>query len=361
MLSLIIGDTHFGSKSDNAAMLDYSLSYFERVVYPLVKERKIERIVHLGDFYDRRKYANFATLSAVRKSVIEPLSDLGVPVDIIAGNHDTYWRNASDVTSLEEVIGGKYPNIKFHIEPSSIDVGFRKPSLLLPWINSSNNDASLEAIAAAPKGTMVFSHLELNGFDVLPGVKFAGGMDPSTFSNLRVISGHFHHKQDAGNIIYVGTPYDLNFGDRMSTKGVHVLNSSENTLEFIPNDDKMFHQYVYDDRSDGFLVDQRTGAQVSPSSAVGKYLRIVVHAKTNPNLFDRVYGEASSSAGTLSVVEVLPTDDAPEKEAVADMSKGTIELIHDAIEGMDNIPDKDRLKRFMSELYVESISRDSAA
>ena len=75
---------------------------------------------------------------------------------------------------------------------------------MLPWINSGNKEESMEAIEKSD-ANIVCGHLELNGFEVTPGMKFDhGGMEPSVFKKYdRVWSGHFHMKSKHGNVQYL--------------------------------------------------------------------------------------------------------------------------------------------------------------
>jgi DNA repair exonuclease SbcCD nuclease subunit len=54
-----------------------------------------------------------------------------------------------------------------------------------------------------------------------------------------IISGHFHKKDDRkydnGRIVYLGSPYQHNFGDAGDARGIYVLDLEKNELEFIEN------------------------------------------------------------------------------------------------------------------------------
>ena len=54
-----------------------------------------------------------------------------------------------------------------------------------------------------------------------------------------VISGHFHtrhlKKFGRGTILYVGNPFQMDFGDVDNTKGYYVLNLDDMEYEFFPN------------------------------------------------------------------------------------------------------------------------------
>ena len=53
-----------------------------------------------------------------------------------------------------------------------------------------------------------------------------------------VITGHFHcrdHREytNGKSIIYLGSPYELDFGDREQTKGFTILDTDDLSLELI--------------------------------------------------------------------------------------------------------------------------------
>ena len=91
MKAVIINDTHFGYKADSSIVLEYFLNFFEKQLFPYMKENKIKTIFHLGDLFDRRKYINFRTLNKIRERFLEPLQENGIRVHIICGNHDTFF------------------------------------------------------------------------------------------------------------------------------------------------------------------------------------------------------------------------------------------------------------------------------
>ena len=91
---------------------------------------------------------------------------------------------------------------------------------------------------AAP---ILVGHLELQGYDVMRGVKYDEGMDAKLFSRFeKVLTGHFHCRQERENIYYMGTQYQITFSDLHETKGFHVFDTSTREIEFIENPYKMF-------------------------------------------------------------------------------------------------------------------------
>ena len=54
-----------------------------------------------------------------------------------------------------------------------------------------------------------------------------------------IVSGHFHlrdeRKYDQGRILYLGNPYQMDFGDVGSIKGYYILDIPTSTYEFTEN------------------------------------------------------------------------------------------------------------------------------
>ena len=91
----ILNDTHAGVRGDMQAMSDYQGRFYNEVFFPYLDEHKIDHIIHLGDYFDRRKYVNFSTLKANREHFIKPLLERGITMDLILGNHDTYYKSTN--------------------------------------------------------------------------------------------------------------------------------------------------------------------------------------------------------------------------------------------------------------------------
>ena len=61
---------------------------------------------------------------------------------------------------------------------------------------------------------MNLGHLELDGYQVMRGINYQGGMNAKLFERFeKVYSGHFHCRQEKDNIYYMGTQYQITFAD----------------------------------------------------------------------------------------------------------------------------------------------------
>jgi len=340
----VISDTHFGVRNDSPLFLDYSFKFFDSVFFPYLKEHGIDTVIHMGDLLDRRKYINFNTLSQVKKRFFAPLREMGIKVHCIPGNHDTYWKNTNDLNSLRELFKD---DLNLYETPTTVD--FDGLSVLfLPWITKAN-EAQCEQALESTVSPVLVGHLELDGYEVMRGINHNGGMSDNVLEKFDlVMSGHFHCKQHRGHVWFLGTQYDLTFSDVSERKGFHVLDTKTLNLTFIENPYKMYHKVYYDDTISDY-------SQFDCGRYKDCYLRLVVTRKTDEIGFTSLCESlVAAGVGNLSIVEEMSEETSPSERV--DLSKGTIELINDAIDEMEMVVNKEKLKTTIRELYVDSIS-----
>ena len=109
----LITDTHWGVRNDNIAFMDNSKKFLDEVFFPYLDANNIRTVVHLGDLVDRRKYINMQTATRLRIDFLDKLANRGLDVHMIAGNHDTYFKNTNTVNALRELVVGKYDFIVY--------------------------------------------------------------------------------------------------------------------------------------------------------------------------------------------------------------------------------------------------------
>ena len=114
----LISDTHFGVRGDSQLFHTNNKNFLDNVFFPYLEKHNIDKFIHLGDLVDRRKYINFQTANRLREDFLEPLYNKNIETYIIAGNHDTYYKNTNDINALCEIVGGKYKNIKLYWHPT---------------------------------------------------------------------------------------------------------------------------------------------------------------------------------------------------------------------------------------------------
>lgn len=345
-----INDTHFGVRNDSPFFLDHILSFFEKTFIPYLVKNNIDTIVHLGDFFDRRKYVNFNTLSSVRKRFVEELIRNKIQMYVTLGNHDTYYRNTNDVNSIKELLFN-YSNFKLIDRPCDVD--FDGTSIaIIPWITTENLQDTLNFIKQS-RSSILGGHLEIVGFQVMSGVKHMHGLTPKEFDKFEmVLSGHFHIRQSEGNIFYLGSQYQMNFGDVNSKKGFHVLDTETRKLEFIENPNDIFYTFAYDD-SDEINV-KNIANFVAKQNLKGSFIRIFVRNKTKQKIFDK-FLDALYDRGIQDVSIVDDTMILSSTSSDSIESEDTLSIINKEIDLIERDIDKVKLKNLIKDLYMESL------
>ena len=211
----IITDQHLDGRKGNVAFWNYFQKFYDNIFFPILEKENITTIFDLGDTFDNRKSLDYNTFNRVKTNYFERLKKY--KVHMILGNHCTYYKNTNKINSPELLLEN-YENITIYSSPEHITVG-GKNFLMMPWINSENKKEAVETMKSSNADIMC-SHMEVDGFEVTPGMHFDGGFSVSDFKNFdRVWSGHFHHKSKRGNVRYpflicdgnVLTIHDQNF------------------------------------------------------------------------------------------------------------------------------------------------------
>ena len=338
----LITDQHLDGRKGNLAFWNYFQKFYDEVFFPTLEKEGVRVIFDLGDTFDNRKSMDFNTFHRVRENYFERLKPYNV--HMILGNHCTYYKNTNRINSPELLLE-QYPNIKIYSEPTEVLMG-KKVFLMLPWINKENQEDVFRRLETS-EADICCGHLELDGFEVTPGMTMDHGMDPKLFHRFsRVWSGHFHHRSKRGNVQYLGNPYQMFWNDYKDTRGFHIYDTESDRLKFIPNPYEIFDKIFYDDTS----VDYN---KQDVSDYKDKFIKIIVEEKRDYQMFetlvDRLY---NVGAHDVKIVETLV-----DAEGVDDAdleTKDTMTLLNEYIDEVEISVDKSELKTLMRSLYIES-------
>tara|TARA_B110000495_G_C23039504_1_gene622424 strand:- start:1520 stop:2584 length:1065 start_codon:yes stop_codon:yes gene_type:complete len=347
----ILNDTHAGVRNSSDIFLDYQEKFYSDVFFPYLLENNITKIIHLGDYYENRKFVNFKALQRNRKIFLEPLRQHGITMDIIPGNHDLYYKNTSQVCALKELLGYFTSNVNIVMEPTVIDYDGLSVALC-PWINSENQDKCYDFIANA-KADIFGGHLELKGFEMMPGVKNPHGMSMDFFKRYEMaLSGHFHTKSTQGNVTYLGSQMEFTWADVDDPKYFHVLDTETRELTGVRNPITIFNKFVYDDVNNDY-------SNIDMSQFEDKFIKVVVVNKTDLYQFDKFIDKLQS----LPTFEIKIAENFEEYlgSAVEDDKislEDTTELLESYVDAVETDLDKDGLKTKLNSLYIEAQSME---
>ena len=352
----IITDQHFGARNDSTHFLDYYEKFYRDTFFPKLKEEGIDTVLILGDTFDRRKYVNFYSLKRTKEMFFEPLREMGIKAFMLAGNHDTYFKNTNDVNSVRLLLQ-EYNNITVIDSPTTIEVG-DTAICMMPWICPENYDESINVINTT-EADICMGHFEIAGFAMHRGMPSQEGLSRDMFKKFdTVFSGHYHHRSAQDNIRYLGNPYELTWQDYNDPRGFHLFDLASRDLTFIENPNVMFHRITYDDKEES--ITEITNKELDKFT--GTYVKVVVLNKTNPYLFDKFMNNLYN----VNPIDITIAEDfADLTEGVEDdminEAEDTITIINKFVDGIkeDHI-DNDKLKSVLKELYVEALNLEQA-
>jgi DNA repair exonuclease SbcCD nuclease subunit len=285
----------------------------------------------------------------------DPLKEMGAIVYMLAGNHDTYFKNTNDVNSVDLLLA-EYDNIHVISEPKGINIG-NKSIAMLPWICADNYEESMNFIKDS-KDDVCMGHFEIAGFAMHRGMPSTEGIDRTTFRKFsHTFSGHYHHKSNADDIYYLGNPYQLTWQDYGDERGFHLFNIYSLDLEFIANPNVMFHRIVYDDKAETIkeITDKKFDKYTNT------YVKVVVLNKTNPYLFDKFMNNLyNANPADITIAEDFTDLTEGLDDDVVDQTEDTLTILNKFVDSVQEEKiDNNKLKKLLKELYVESQNQET--
>jgi DNA repair exonuclease SbcCD nuclease subunit len=183
----IITDQHFGARNDSSHFLEYYEKFYRDTFFPILDKNGIDTVLILGDTFDRRKYINFFTLKRAREMFFDKLYAKGIKVYMLAGNHDTYFKNTNNVNSVQLLLQ-EYNNI--NVIDSSVDI--RTVNATANWTINVRGSVSttldsimstgeqISVVFESPQGATAYypTAFNVDGSAVVP--KWLGGSAPAS-------------------------------------------------------------------------------------------------------------------------------------------------------------------------------------
>tara|TARA_R110000796_G_scaffold51913_3_gene122490 strand:+ start:97 stop:1158 length:1062 start_codon:yes stop_codon:yes gene_type:complete len=343
----ILNDTHCGVRNSSDIFLNYQERFYSEIFFPYLKEHNIKNILHLGDYYEHRKFVNFKALNQNRKVFLEPLRDNGITMDIIPGNHDVFYKNTNELCSLKELLGYFTTNVNIIMKPTVLDYDGLGVAVI-PWINNANYKEYTDFIANC-KAPMLGAHLELLGFDMYKGMPNPHGMTADLFKRFEmVMSGHFHTKSNKGNVHYLGSQMEFTWSDVDDPKFFHILDTETREITPVRNPITMFEKIVYNDEK----IDYNS---IDVEQYRHKFIKVLVVNKTDLYQFDKFIDRLQSiELHELKIAENFEefvgssVDD--DKVSLED----TKDLLDTYVDAVETDLDKDNIKMKLRELYTEA-------
>jgi len=233
-LVAIVTDTHLGAHKNNEWFHEMVVVWAAWLVDEC-KKRNIKKLRILGDIFNSRTTVNTRTLNWAMDIVLEQFNWFD-DIWIVVGNHDAYYKTSTDVASVN--IFKKHKGITVFNEPAMVMDNDRS-IMVLPWIDKLDDVkfAEIENNLNFDKADICFGHLEIKSFETHHNSFYTEGVEPENLVDkfTKIYSGHFHLRQERGNIKYIGCPYQLDWKDYANDKGFYILNLDTMEDQFVPN------------------------------------------------------------------------------------------------------------------------------
>ena len=211
-LILLLSDSHLDENSNN----EYRWDVFSHI-HKILDNYEIRSAWSLGDSWDRKERFSASFVNRL----IQKLKDIGsrVPFGILRGNHDT----PLDGPAFFEFVNGMIPGVTYVTEPMALG-----PLLLLPYAPdpiTAWQELRFSDFKAAFLHVTVTGAITENGREMTTGQKL-----PLFPRSIKLYSGDVHVPQQVKNLVYVGAPHVIKFGDMYPCR---MLLLDEDTFEIV--------------------------------------------------------------------------------------------------------------------------------
>lgn len=333
----LLTDSHFGVRKGSQIFHDYFERFYSETFFPVLEERDIRTVIHLGDVFDVRKGIDYWSLDWAKRVFFDPCQERNIDLRMLIGNHDIFYKNNLSLNSSMNL--DKYDNITVYDSPRT-DYVECEQIYFVPWVCEDNVQPFMRELLDT-KAKLCVGHLELAGFYANKDYLSQHGMDPNIFKKFDlVMSGHYHKKSTSGNVTYLGNPYQLYWNDEGETRGFHILDLDTQELEFIPNPNNMFHKIYLNSKT-----------KVDPEQFKDTYIKVIVeesHPKKLNNLVDSLYQVGIHDLKVIETMD-LTIDDDVDIEA-----EDTLTTLTNYVSEMDETINKDSVTNIFKSLYVEA-------
>lgn len=228
---LFFSDLHMGVHQNSQTWIDICLKVAD-FIRTEMENNGLDTIIFAGDAFHDRHEIGVNTLYAA-KLFFEKLSQYHIY--IIPGNHDAFLSSTVEINSVEILSNS---NVKVFSKPTILEIN-EKTILLCPW---KEDYASFLKDNSIQNVDMIVGHFEIVNFKMNSNKVCDHG---DTADNLfmytnSVVTGHFHCRDlrsyDNKYVLYLGSPYEMDFGDRGQEKGVSIISFEDLSVEFIKNE-----------------------------------------------------------------------------------------------------------------------------
>lgn len=333
----IISDLHVGVHQNSIFWHETALSWAKWLKKEL-DNKNIKDILFLGDLFHYRDEIAVNTIHVVSQ-ILQIFDTFNIL--FIVGNHDAFYKDRSEINSLSLLSGWK--NITVVDKTLEISL-LGKKCAFVPWG---------EQIDKLSNKDIIFGHFEIESFKMNSyklcnhGITTASLLEKAPL----ILSGHFHLREercyDNKKIVYVGNPFQMDFGDIDSTKGYYILDFNTLKLDFFENTISPKHvKLVLSD----ILQDKGIKDNIK-----NNIIKVIINKKINSDNIDALLKKISiQEPFNLSVDYELAETSLISDETNFDVSGVDISKAIEEFIGLLDIEEKQTIIDYCIELYKKS-------
>jgi DNA repair exonuclease SbcCD nuclease subunit len=340
-----IADLHIGVHQNSIFWHETAIKWANWLKGELDK-KQIKDIFILGDLYHYRDEIAVNTIHVVNE-ILNIWSSFNIVV--LVGNHDAFYKDRSDINSLSILSGWKNITV---ISETTLTTLYGKKCSFVPW------GAGINKIEFSD---IIFGHFEIESFKMNShkhcdhGIKTLELLERASL----VMTGHFHLREerqyDKRFIVYVGNPFEMDFGDIDSTKGYYILNISTQKFNFYENALSPAHKKI--------LLSEITGKKISNKTDLkdiifNNIVKIIIDKKISSDNIDVLIQKLSSYKPFSISVDYSLFDNSisVNDESNVDLSGVDMQKTIDEFINILDIDKKTDVSKYCIELYKKATS-----
>jgi DNA repair exonuclease SbcCD nuclease subunit len=220
-----VGDFHMGKFFD----LRVHKEFWYKFLKPLCDKNTI--LLFSGDQFDGDRNITTEFISDVI-DLFDDISETVLWAFLMIGNHCTHKHIDIDVNMSKML--NPYPNFDVikngEIEAHGIKIG------LMSYNHDLNNLVQTLQGFRDDGIEYVMSHADIKELIFDNGSPIEYGLPLDAFAGFKEVwNGHIHRKQEIGNIINLGSPFQMKFSDSKNVCGVRIWDIDTDEVKFVEN------------------------------------------------------------------------------------------------------------------------------
>lgn len=339
----IFSDPHYGVHRNSETWHKIALNHAKWAAEQF-KARSIKDIIIPGDIFHDRNDIAVNTLHNVT-DIFDCLRDFNIIITV--GNHDAFYKDKSDINSVSILRG--WSNITVVDKLVVLETHGRKIALC-PWGQN---------IEEVPACDLIVGHFEINSFKMNSFKVCTNGLKASDLTSRAklTITGHFHHREERkyneGTILYVGCPYQQDWGDYGTTKGLYTLDLDTLKYEFVENNiSPRYNKVRYSELASGTYTPESLRGFIS-----GNIVKFFIDKPLEPDTVDTIIRKLVSIKPVEFTIEYDYSQSSMINSEEANTKDFNISVDNSISEFIDllDIKYKDKVKSYVTDLYHKSL------